>query len=243
MATNDFASLFLSPHTEERRRPGGGKSWDRAAISSRRRKTGVLCVTAATIVAAVLLAGDPFALLTDAAVSLVGTSPRDGAVQATSMSQSTAAAQASPENSSQAPKGDNFAAAFEVFYQSNTEIPEAPPEALLKQFRAWATGATGEGGRVQVEQPEAPVAPAQDTRAEVKSGQTARAEDRPVKKQRPAGLERNSKAQRSARRTQPQVRPERNAAQVQPDQNDQTQDRALQNSQTSWPERKFGWLY
>lgn len=240
MATNDFASLFLSPHTEERRRPGGGKSWDRAAISSRRRKTGGLCVTAATIVAAVLLAGDPFALLTDAAVSLVGTSPRDGAVQATSMTQSTAAAQASSENSRQALKGDNFAAAFEVFYQGNTEIPEAPPEALLKQFQTWAIE---KGGRVQVQQPEAPVGPAQDTRAEVEPGQTARAEDRPVKKQRPAGLERNSKAQRSARRTQPQVRPERNAAQVQPEQKDQTQDRAPQNSQTSWPERKFGWLY
>lgn len=238
MATNDLVPLFLSPDTEERRQPGGGKPWDRAAISSRLRKTGVLCA-AAVIIVAVLLAGNPFALLTDAAVSLVGTSSQDGTVQATSMTQSTAIAQASSENPRQAAKDDKIAAAFEVFYQGETEIPETPPEALLKQFQAWAI----EGGRVQVQQPVAPVGPAQDTPAQVKPGQTARAEDRPVKKQRPVGLQRNSKAQKSARRTQPQVRPERNAAQVQPDQNDQTQDRALQNSQTSWPERKFGWLY
>jgi hypothetical protein len=156
------------------------------------------------------------------------------------MTQSTAVAQASPEISRQAPKDDNIAAAFEVFYQGKTEIPETPSEALLKQFQAWATE---EGGRVQVQQPEAPVGPAQDTRAQVKPGQTAPAEDRPVKKQRPARLERNSKELRSVRRTQPQIRQERNAAQVQPEQKDQTQDRALQSSQTSWPDRKFGWLY
>jgi len=226
MATN-----FLLPHTEARSLPGSGKPWDRAASSSRSRKTGVLCATAASIVVAALLVGNPFAFLMDAAVSLVGTSSRNGAGRPTSMTQSTAAAQASPENSRQAPN-DNIAAAFEVFSQGKTEIPGTPPEALLKQFQAWAT----EGdGRVQVQQPEAPVELAQDTRA--------RAEDRPVKKQRPAGLERNSKAQRSARRTQPPIRQERNAAQAQPEQKDQTPDRALQNSQISWPDRKFGWLY
>lgn len=235
MATN-----FLLPHTEVRSLPGSGKPWDRAASSSRSRKTGVLCATAATIVVAALLVGNPFAFLMDAAVSLVGTSSRNGAVRPTSMTQSTAAAQASPENPGLAPKGANFAAAFEVFSQGKTEIPEIAPQALLKQFQAWATE---EGGRVQVQQPEAPDGPAQDIRAEVKPGQNARTEDRPMKKQRPAGLERNSKAQRAARRTQPPIRQERNATQVQPEQNDPTQDRALPNSQTSWPDRKFGWLY
>lgn len=235
MATN-----FLFPHTEARSLPGRGKRWDRAASSSRRRKTGVLCATAAMIVAGALLVGNPLAFLTDAAVSLVGTSSRNGAVRPTSMTQSTAAAQASPENSRQAPEGANFAAAFEVFSQGKTEISQPPAEALLKQFQAWAT--EDGGSRAQFQQPEAPVAPAQDTRAEVKPEQTARAEDRPVKKQRPAGLERNSKAQKSARRTQPPVRQERNTAQAQPE-NDQPQDRVLPNSQTSWPDRKFGWLY
>jgi hypothetical protein len=235
MATN-----FLLPHTEARSLPGRGKPWDRAASSSRSRKTGVLCATAATIVVAALLVGNPFAFLMDAAVSLVGTSSRNGAGRPTSMTQSTAAAQAFPENPGQAPKGANIAAAFEVFSQGKTEIPETAPEALLKQFQAWATE---EGGRVQVQQPQAPVEPAQDIRAEVKPGQTAQAEDRPMKKQRPAGLERNSKAQRAARRTQPPIRQERNAAQAQPEQKEQTPDRALQNSQISWPDRKFGWLY
>jgi hypothetical protein len=199
-----------------------------------------LFATAATIVAAVLLVGNPFAFLMDAAASLVGTSSRNGAVRPTAMTQSTATAQASPENSRQAPSGDNIAAAFEVFYPGKAEIPGTPPEALLKQFQAWAT----EGdGRVEVQQPETLVAPAQDARAEVKPGQTAPTEDRPVRKQRPAGLDRNSKAQKSARRAQPPVRQERNAAAAQPEQKDQTQDRALPNSQMSWPDRKFGWLY
>jgi hypothetical protein len=235
MATN-----FLFPHTEARSLPGSGKRWDRAAGSSRSRKTGVLFATAATIIAAVLLVGNPFAFLMDAAASLAGTSSRNGAVRPTAMTQSTATAQASPENSRQAPSGDHIAAAFEVFYPGKTEIPGTPPEALLKQFQAWAT----EGdGRVEVQQPETPVGPTQDTRAEVKPGQTVRVEDRPVRKPRPAGLERNAKAQKSARRAQPPIRQERNAAQAQADQNDQTQDRTPQNSQASWPDRKFGWLY
>src|ERR1700680_4968760 len=50
LPSDDPAPLFLSDQAEEPERPGIGKAWDRAVISSRILKTSILVVTAAAIV-------------------------------------------------------------------------------------------------------------------------------------------------------------------------------------------------
>src|ERR1017187_7763281 len=105
MATNDPFPLFLSDHTEEPEQPVIGKAWHRAAISSRILKTSILVVTAAAIVFAIRLVGNPLVRFTNATASLVGTSaPHDGA-QSTPTIQSTAGAQALPPTAREAPTG------------------------------------------------------------------------------------------------------------------------------------------
>jgi hypothetical protein len=52
--------------------------------------------------------------------------------------QSTAGAQTFPPTATEAPTGDEIAAAFKTADQSQTEIPQPPTEALLDQFQAWA---------------------------------------------------------------------------------------------------------
>jgi len=203
MATNDPIPLFLSDLTEEPEQAGILKAWDGAVIASRILKIGILIVTAAAIVFAVLSMGNPSALFANAKAFLVGTSaPQDGTGQSIPTIQPTADAQALPPTASEAPTGEEIAAAFKTTSHSETEIREPPAEGLLKQYQAWAAE---EDARTQVR----PLRPEQDAQAQV----------RPVQKQvRPA---RNARA-KVVKNARAQVRREQNTqAQVQPVQNAQ----------------------
>jgi hypothetical protein len=197
--------LFLSDHAEEpEQQPVVGEAWDRA----------VLVVTAAAIVFAVLLVGNPLAIFANSTASLVATSaPQDGTTQSMPVIQSTADAQA--PTASEVPTGDEIAAAFKTAYQSQTT------EALFTQFQAWVAR---EDARAQVR----PVQPVQDAQAQVRSVQKHR-------HIRHAREEKNARAH---------VRREQNAgAQDRPVQNARAQVGPVQNAQATWPERWLGWLH
>ena len=136
---DDPFPAFLSEHAGLPEHPGIGKAWNGAAISSRIVKTGILVVTAAAIVFAILSVGNPLVLFVNATASRFATSaPQDGTGQSMPIVQSTTGAQALPPTASEAPTGNEIAAAFKTAYDSQTEIPQPPAEALLKQFQAWA---------------------------------------------------------------------------------------------------------
>jgi hypothetical protein len=226
MATNDLIPLFLSDHTEEPEQPGIGKAWDRAVISSRILKTSILVVTAAAIVFAILSVGNPLVLFVNATASRFATSaPQDGTGQSMPIVQSTTGAQALPPTASEAPTGNEIAAAFKTAYDSQTEIPQPPAEALLNQFQAWAAeeDARAQGRTVQPVQDAQPVRPMQKHRR-VRHVQNARPELRPVQ---------NPRAK---------VRREQNArVQVRPAQDARAQDQSVQNAQAPSSQQSFGW--
>ena len=215
---NNLIPLFLSDHTEEPEQPVIGKAWHRAAISSRILKTSILVVTAAAIVFAIRLVGNPLVRFTNATASLVGTSaPQDGA-QSTPI-ESTTDAQALPPTAREAPTGAEIAAAFNSAYQSQTENPQPPAEAMFKQFQAWAAE---EDAQVR------PVQSVQDAQPQVQDDQArvvnARAEVRPVKNARAhVRSEHNARAKvRHLKNARARMRREQNTqAQVQPVQNAQ----------------------
>jgi hypothetical protein len=219
MATNDLIPLFLSVHTEELEQPVIGKAWHRATISSRILKTSIFIVTAAAIVFAIRLVGNPLVLFTNTTASLVATSaPQDGA-QSTPTGQSTADAQALPPTAREAPTGAEIAAAFNTAYQRQAENPQPPAEAVFKQFQAWAAE---EDAQVR------PVQPVQDAQRQVQDDQArlvnARAEVRPVKNARAhVRSEHNARAKvRHLKNARARMRREQNTqAQVQPVQNAQ----------------------
>ena len=238
MATKDMATkdgvpvdqpvpLFLSDQTEEPEQPGIGKAWDRAAISSRILTTSILVVTAAAIVFANLV-GNPIALLANATASLVGTSASQDDTRSMPTIQSTADAQALPPTASEAPTGEEIAAAFKTAIQSETEIREPTAEALLKQFQAWAAE----------EDAQAQVQPVQDPQPQVQDDQThvvqnARAQVRSVQKHRHVKPVHNARAKiRPEHNARAQMRREQNAGvQARPVQNTQAQVQPVQNAQ------------
>jgi hypothetical protein len=186
MATNDPFPLFLSDHTEESEQPVIGKARDRAAISSRILKTSILVVTAAAIVFAIRLVGNPLVLFTNATASLVATSaPQDGAGRSMPTGQSTADVQALPPTAKEAPGGDESAAASNTAYQSQTENPPPATDGLLKEYQAWAAE---EDARTQVRPVQKQTRPArnarakvpENARAQVRREQNARVQVRPV---------------------------------------------------------------
>src|SRR5450432_3133766 len=203
MATNNLIPLFLSDHTEEPEQPVIGKAWHRAAISSRILKTSILVVTAAAIVFAVLSKGNPLVRFTNATASLVGTSsPQDGA-QSTPTIQSTTDAQALPPTAREAPTGAEIAAAFNSAYQSQTENPQPPAEAMFKQFQAWAAEEDAQvrpvqsvqDAQPQVQDDQARVVNARakvrhlkNARARMRREQNTQAEVQPVQNAQPPGL-------------------------------------------------------
>jgi hypothetical protein len=168
-----------------------------------------LIVTAAAIVFAILSAGNPLVLFENATASLFATSaPQDGTGQSMPIIQSTADTQPLPPTASEAPKGDEIAAALKTAEQSQTDTRQPSPEAPLNQFQAWAVG---DDARPQVR----PVQPVQDAQAQVV--QSAPEQVRPVQKQvRPV---QRAKVVKNAR------------GQVRPEQNAQAQDRSVQNAQ------------
>jgi len=248
--------LFLSDHAEEPEQPGIGKAWDRAVISSRILKTSILVVTAAAIVFAILSVGNPLVLFADATASLVATSaPQDGTGQSMPIIQSTADAQALPPTASEAPTGEEIAAAFKTAIQSETEIREPTAEALLKQFQAWAAEEDAQA-QVRPEQHEQPV---QDAQAQVQDDQAqvvqnARAQVRPVQKHRHIRPVHNARAEirpehnarakvRPVQNARAQMRREQNArVQVRPVQNTQAQVQPVQNAQPPWLLQSLGWM-
>jgi hypothetical protein len=219
LMANNLIPLFLSDHTEEPEQPVIGKAWHRAAISSRILKTSILVVTAAAIVFAIRLVGNPLVRFTNATASLVGTSaPQDGA-QSTPTIESTTDAQALPPTAREAPTGAEIAAAFNSAYKSQTENPQPPAEAMFKQFQAWAAE---EDARVR------PVQSVQDAQPQVQDDQArvvnARAEVRPVKNARAhVRSEHNARAKvRHLKNARARMRREQNTqAEVQPVQNAQ----------------------
>ena len=230
MATNDLNPLFFSDHAEEPEQLGIGKAWDTAATSSRILKTGILFVTVAAIVFAVLSEGNPGVLFANTTAFLVGTSaPPDGA-QSMPTIQSTADSQALPPTASETPTGEEIAAAFKTASQGETEIREPTAEALLKQFQAWAAE---EDPQAQV-RPEQPVqeahAQVQDDQSEVV--QNARAQIRPEQKHRHVKPVHNARAG---------IRPVQNArAQMRREQNTQAQAQPVQNAQQPWLLQSLG---
>jgi hypothetical protein len=170
---NNLIPLFLSDHTEEPEQPVIGKAWHRAAISSRSLKTSILVVTAAAIVFAVLSKGNPLVRFTNATASLVATSaPQDGVSQSMPIGQSTADVQALPPTASEAPRGEEIAAASNIANQSHTENPQPAADGLFKEYQAWAAE---EDARTQVRPVQKQVRPVQNARGEVGPARTARA--------------------------------------------------------------------
>jgi hypothetical protein len=179
-------------------------------------KTSILVVVAAAIVFAILSVGNPLVLFVNATASRFATSaPQDGTGQSMPIVRSTAGAQALPP-SSEAPTGNEIAAAFKTAYDSQTEIRQPPAEALLNQFRAWAAE---EDARAQ-DRPVQPLQgvqaqPVQDTQVQVVQKQrpvppmqnARRAEVRPVQNAR-AKVAKNARAKvRREQNARAQVRP------------------------------------
>jgi hypothetical protein len=207
METNDPIPLFLSNPIEVPEQAGSLQPWKRSVLSSRILKTSILIVTAAAIVFAILSAGSPLVLFENATASLFATSaPQDGTGQSMPIIQSTADTQPLPPTASEAPKGDEIAAALKTADQSQTDTRQPSPEAPLNQFQAWAAEDAG----------------AQDAQAQVV--QTAPQQVRPLQKQvRPvqrAKIVKNARA-KVVKNARAQVRTEQNA---------QAQDRSVQNA-------------
>jgi hypothetical protein len=222
METNDPIPLFLSNPIEVPEQAGSLQPWERAVLSSRILKTSILIVTAAAIVFAILSAGNPLVLFENATASLFATSaPQDGTGQSMPIIQSTADTQPLPPTASEAPKGDEIAAALKTADQSQTDTRQPSPEAPLNQFQAWAAE---DDARPQVR----PVQPVQDAQAQVV--QNAPEQVRPVQKQRQVRPVQNARA-KVVKNARAQLQRARNRAQVRPEQNAQTQVRSVQNAQ------------
>jgi len=253
MATKDgrpddlIIPTFLSDYAEEPEQPGIGKARDRAVISSRILKTSILFVTAAPIFFAVLLVENPTALFANATASLVGTSaPQDG-TQSMPKIQSTADAPALLPTASEAPTGDEIAAAFKTPNQSQTEISQPPAEALLKQFQAWAaeeetrdeiTGAIEPADQSQTEISQPPAEALLKQFQAWAAEKDGRAEVRPVKNTREhVRSEHNVRAKvRRVHNARVHVRPRKNArAEVREKQNSRAQDRSVKMSRHRGP--------
>jgi hypothetical protein len=239
---DDHFPLFLSEHAGEPEQPGIGIAWDKAVISSRILKTSILVVAATAIGIAILSVANPVALLANVTASLVDKSaPQPGSDQSTPTIQSTADAQALPPTTEDAPTGDNIAAAFKTADQSQTEIRQPPPEALFKQFQAWAAE---EDAQAQVR----PVQPVQDAQPRVQDDQTqvvqnARAQVRSVQKHRHVKPVHNARAKiRPEHNARAQMRREQNAGvQARPVQNTQAQVQPVQNTQPPGFLQSLGW--
>jgi hypothetical protein len=168
--------VFLSDPDEPEHR-GIGKAWVGIILS---------LGTAAVIVHAVLLVGNPLVLFAKTPASPVTAAPQDGSGQSMPAIQSTASAQALPPTAREAPGGDELLAAFKTAFESKTEVDQPPTEAMLNQFQAWAAN---EDAQAQTR----PTQPIQDARAQVvqkalplpkprpvRADQTARTKDQSV---------------------------------------------------------------
>jgi hypothetical protein len=268
LTRQDDFPLVLSDHAENFEQPDAEPAWEGADMSTRILKPSILGLTAAAIVFAVVLVENPVALFenteffANAKAYLVALiAPQDGAREEMPTIQSTAGVQALPPTASRAPASDaptdnGIAAPLKTADQSQTEIRQAPTEALLGQFQAWAAAQDARAEVRPGQQPlqDAPAQPVQDAQAQppvhaansdpvqvdavhVDPVQDARAEaqptheDRPVRRAKNAQAEIRAKQNHRAQNHRAQVRREQNArAQVRPAQDDRAQDQPVQNA-------------
>lgn len=231
--------VFLAEHGEEPEQPDIGKARDRAVISSRILKTGVLVVTAAAIGVAILSAGNPAVPFANIMASLVDTSAlQPGTDQSTPAIQSTA--QALQPTATDAPTREKIAAPVEPANQIAAESSEPPAEDLLRQFQTWKAEEDTRAPVVPV-QPVQPVQDGQDDRAQVV--EDARAPVRHIQRHRRMRPVQNARAEvRPERHPRAHVRREQNArAQVAPVQDPRAQDQSVQNAQAPSLLQSFGW--
>ena len=230
----DRFRVFLSEQAEETRQADIGKVLGRATISSRILKTSILVVTATAIGIAILLVGNPVALVADVTAFWVDKSGLQPATDpSTSTIQSIADTQDLPTTTRDAPTRDEIAAAVEPADQSQTEIGQPPAEALFRQFQAWAAE---EDTRAQV----VPVQPVQNAPVQVVQG--APTQVRPTKKHRRIRALQNARAEiRPQRNPRAKVREEQNArVQVPPVPDARAQEQPVQNGQLPWLLQSFG---
>jgi hypothetical protein len=230
---DDRYPLFLSEQAEETAQPDLGKVLGRATISSRILKTSILAATATAIGIAILLVGNPVALVANVTALWVDTSaPQPGPDPSTPATQSLAGTQDLPTTTTDAPARDETAAAVEPADQSQAEISQPPNEALFKQFQAWAAE---EDARAQV----VPLQPVQN--APVQVAQDAPAQVRPAKKHRRIRALQNARAEiRPQRNHRAKVREEQNAREQAPPVPDaRAQEQPVQNG-LPWLLQGFG---
>jgi hypothetical protein len=254
---DDRFPIFLSEHAEKDGQPDIGeawdsKVWDRAVISSRILKTCILVVTATAIGIAILLVGNPVALVANVTASWVDKPAlQPGSDPSTSTIQSIAGTQDLQPTTRDAPTRDEIAAASQPADQSQTEIGQPPPEALFKQFQAWAAV---EDARAQIEpvQPvqDAPVEVVQDTPAQVRpvrpaqdapaqAAQDAPAQVRPMRpaQDAPAQVAQDAPAQVRSMKKHRRVRSVQNARAevIRPQRNPRAKVREEQNARAPVP--------
>jgi hypothetical protein len=140
-----------------------------------------LVATAAAIVFAIRLVGNPLVLFTNATASLVATSaPQDGTGQSMPIIQSIVGDQALPPTAREASTGDEIAAAFNTADQSQTENPQPPAEALFKKYQAWAAEEECTDTPATTARTRCPAQFVQNAQARVRPVQNAQAQERSV---------------------------------------------------------------
>ena len=225
--------VFLSD-AEEPEQPGIWRAWDTAIISSQILKTSILGVAAAAIVFALLLAGNPLLLFANAPAFLADLSaPKPGSDASTPTIQPTAGTLALPATASEAPTGDETAAAFRTAYLNQAEIRQPAAESLLNQFQAWAAE---EDARA----PAAAAQPLQDAQpqavqdAEPQPVADAEPQVRHVRKHRQVRRVQNARAEiRAEQNLLAKLRRKQNAqGPVRPVQDARPQDRPVQDART-----------
>jgi hypothetical protein len=181
-----------------------------------------------------------FADVTPSAVSKSASQPDTD--QSTPTIQSTPHAQALPPTAKGASSRDEIVATSQPAAQHQTEKSEPPPEALFRQFEAWAVekDARSRVGYLQPVQ-DAPAQVAQNATAPV--AENARAPLRPLQKSRHVRPVHHARADtRSVHDPRKKVRREQTArAEVPPPQEARAQDQPMQNLQIPSFLQTFGW--
>jgi hypothetical protein len=239
--------LILTDHTElqdiENARDGAVR-WSRVF------KASFLTATAIAIGIAVLSVGDPVALFANVTAALVGNSDlRPGTDQSTStvqstadapaLIQSTADAQALPPTAKDAPRNDEIAAS-EPAGPDQAEKSGPPPEALFRQFQAWAAEQDTQA-QVRPAQPvqDAPAQAEQNAPAQV--AENARVPHRLMQKHRHVLPVRNARAELSTQDYRKRGRQAQSARVERPPVQDvRAQDPSVQNAQAPSFLQTFG---
>ena len=133
-------------------------------------KATILVAIAAAISIAISSVGNPVMPFADVAASVVEKSPLPGADQSAPTAQLTPVAEVLPPTAKDTPGRDEIAAAVEPAGQNQTENSELPPEALFREFQAWAAGKDAQAQAAPVQQPvrDAPAKAAENARASLR---------------------------------------------------------------------------